>query len=108
MINEEILSTEYSQEFDTLRKNRMIVSYHKYGPVKVNYSQGYIDAIKSLEMRLQMFKETGNKEYLCDIANFAMIEFMYPKHKNAHFETLDDGKSHIFGMGVNEINSFDK
>lgn len=101
-----ILQTEYSNKFDELRKDRMIVSFYKYGSVKVNYEQKLIDSIKSLEKRLQMYKESGNTEFLCDIANFAMIEFMYPQHPLAHFKVLDDGKSHIIGMGINEINRF--
>lgn len=100
---EEILATEYSEEFDKLRKNRMIVSFYKYGPVKVNYKEGLIEAIPSLEKRLEMYKDTGNVEYLADIANFAMIEFMHPQHPKAHFAPTDDGKSHIVGLGVAQI-----
>ena len=108
MNKEDILKTEYSEKFDKLRKDRMIVSFYKYGPLQTNYSQELIDAIKSLEKRLQMYKDTGNTEFLCDIANFAMIEFMCPQHPSAHFKPLDDEKSHIVGMGINEIRNFDK
>lgn len=80
-----ILQTEYSEHFDALRKNRMIISFHKYGPVKENYGERLVSAISNLEERLKLYKETGNTEYLCDIANFAMIEFMYPQHPDAHF-----------------------
>lgn len=31
---EDILRTEYSEKFDNIRKNMMIVSYYKYGPLK--------------------------------------------------------------------------
>jgi hypothetical protein len=55
-----------------------------------------------------MYKDTGNTEFLCDIANFAMIEYMQPQHPNAHYEVLDDGKSHIVGMGIEEIKRFDE
>lgn len=30
-----ILSTEYSERFDEIRKNMMIVSYYKYGPLRI-------------------------------------------------------------------------
>lgn len=106
MNNDDILKTEYSEEFDNLRKNRMIISFHKYGPLKINYEKKLIDSIRSLEARLMMYKNTGNTEFLCDIANFAMIEFMHPQHPLAHFEVLDDGKSHIVGMGINEVKRF--
>jgi hypothetical protein len=101
-----ILKTEYSENFDNLRKDRMMVSYYKYGPLQENYKNNYIKAIESLEKRLRMYKNTGNTEFLCDIANFAMIEFMCPQHPLAHFKELDDGESHIIGMGVNEVKRF--
>ena len=81
----EILDKEYSKEFDELRKNRMYVSFHKYGPIKENYGNKLVKCIPNLEKRLELYKETGNTEYLADIANFAMIEFMFPQHPKAHF-----------------------
>ena len=80
-----ILRTEYSDEFNSLMKNRMIMSFYKYGPIKENYGNRLVKAIPNLEKRLNMYKETGNTEYLVDIANFAMIEYMYPQHPKAHF-----------------------
>jgi len=98
-----MLNTEYSDRFDELRKNRMAMSFYKYGPIKENYGNKYVKAVASLEKRLQMYKETGNTEYLVDVANFAMIEFMYPQHENAHFEATDSDKSPgVVGMPVNE------
>ena len=40
---------EYSEEFDKLRKNRVEVSYYKYGPAKDNFGSDLhlVDAIKS-------------------------------------------------------------
>lgn len=34
--------SEYSEEFDRLRKNRVIVSYHKYGPARKNFGEGRV------------------------------------------------------------------
>lgn len=31
-----VLDTEYSTRFDDLRKNRVEVSYYKYGPIREN------------------------------------------------------------------------
>lgn len=36
---------EYSDEFDRLRKNRVAVSYHKYGPARKNFGEGRVDAL---------------------------------------------------------------
>lgn len=100
----DILETEYSKKFDELRKNMMVMSYYKYGPMKKNYKIAKtINSIGSLEKRLDCYKRTGNTELLADIANFAMIEFMYPQHEKAHYEATD-GKYKIDGFGVNEIN----
>ena len=72
--------------------NRMIVSFYKYGAVRDAYPEK-VDAIKSLEKRLSNYKESGNKEWLMDAANFAMIEFMAPRHKNAHFRATESDES---------------
>lgn len=85
-----ILDTEYSKEFDKLRENRMEVSFHKYGPIRENYGNKLVSAIKNLEKRLELYKQTGNTEYLCDVANFAMIEYMHPQHEKAHFNNLSE------------------
>lgn len=44
-----------------------------------------MDAIKNLEIRLQKYKETGNTEYLVDVANFVMLEFMHPSIPGAKY-----------------------
>lgn len=101
---DDILKTEYSPDFDQIRKNMMAVSYYKYGPLKDNYKKHKtINAIGSLEKRLAKYKETGNTEFLADIANFAMIEFMQPQHPDAHYTPTDDGACEIDGFGINSL-----
>lgn len=108
MSPEEILKTEYSEHFDSIRKKMMITSYYKYGPLAENYKiQKTINAIGSLEKRLQKYKETGNTEFLADIANFAMIEFMHPQHPLAHYKPTDSGVCAIDGFGINEIKNWE-
>lgn len=103
----EILKTEYSEKFDEIRKNMMVMSFYKYGALRDNYkNEKTIDAIGSLKKRLAKYGETGNTEYLADIANFAMIEFMYPQHKEAFYKPTDSGSCEISGFGVNEIKGF--
>lgn len=102
-----ILQTEYSERFDDIRKKMMETSYHKYGPLKDNYGKyKCMDAIKCLELRLQKYKETGNTEFLADVANFAMIEFMYPSKEGAHYTPTDTGSCDISGFSINEIRNF--
>ena len=72
---------EYSEKFDELRKNRIRVSFQC----------------------LDKYKATGNTEYLCDLANYAMFEFMYPQHPKGHFRATDSRESAgIVGLSVNE------
>lgn len=72
------INKEYSADFDEKRKNRVMVSFFKYGPAKKNFGEGRVDAIGSLELCLEKFKKTGNTEYLLDVANYAMFRYMYP------------------------------
>jgi hypothetical protein len=82
-------SSEFSQEFVQGMANRMSLSFLKYG--RVMDAIGKVDEIASLEKRLQKYKETGNTEWLMDVANFAMIEFM---HKGASaFRATDSHES---------------
>ena len=104
MTIDQILSTEYSFKFDEIRKrlmtlpekpeveeqfnkirqNMMVVSYHKYGPMQENYDEyKCMDTIGNIRKRIEKYKATGNTEFLADVANFAMIEFMYPSVKGA-------------------------
>lgn len=105
---EKILLTEYSTKFDEIRKNMIAVSHFKYGWVKDTYEvYKTADAMKSLEMRIRKYAETGNTEYLADIANFAMIEYMYPQHPRAFYKATDSNESPgLHGMGINEVRQF--
>lgn len=98
---------EYSEMFDDKRKMRVKTSFHKYGPAAENFGKRYVDAIGSLEKCLAKYKETGNTEYLCDLANYAMFEFMYPQHPDAHFRATESHESAgIVGLSVNEAKRF--
>lgn len=89
---DDILSREYSESFDQKRKNRVEVSYHKYGPARDNFGSGRVDAIGSLELCLEKFKKTKNTEYLLDVANYAMFRYMYPL-PGEYFKTTDSSES---------------
>jgi hypothetical protein len=87
-----IPESETSQKFLQGMADRMGVSYCKYGAVADAYPQR-VDAIKSLKARLDRYAEDGNTEWLMDVANFAMIEFMRPAHKKAHYRPTDSSES---------------
>lgn len=84
--------SEWSKTFLQGMLNRMGVSFHKYGYVKDGFPEK-ISAIESLKVRLARYEEDGNAEWLMDVANFAMIEFMCPGHSNAHYSPQDSDTS---------------
>ncbi|HEX7006748.1 MAG TPA: hypothetical protein VF274_06405 [Alphaproteobacteria bacterium] len=88
----QILDTEFSEEFVRHMRNAMVMSYYKYGPIADAYPER-VDAIGSLMQRLRKYAESGNTEYLVDAANFAMIEYMRPRHPEAKFVPTDDDGS---------------
>lgn len=100
---EEVLLQEYSIEFDLKRQEAILVSYHKYGPSKENFKKGMVDAIGSLKKNLKKFEETGNTEYLVDIANYAMFRFMYPQGNESYRPTDSNQSAGVDGITINEI-----
>jgi site-specific recombinase XerD len=103
---EEIMETEYSYEFDNIRKAMMVASYYKYGLLKENYGKKCLDSIKAALKDIQEYNDDGNTEHLADAANQLMIEFMCPQNPNAHYKSTDDSGNHVVGMSVNEIERF--
>ena len=72
------LKSEYSIEFDKLRKNRVEVSFFKYGPARKNFGEGRVDALATAELCIEAFKKDHNSEHLVDAANYLMFRYMYP------------------------------
>jgi hypothetical protein len=97
---DDILASEFSEQFIELMRNRMIVSYYKYGPIATAYPDK-VNAISSLRDRLALYLygnaergiAPGNADYLADMANFLMIESLRPAHPNFHLEGTDSDKS---------------
>lgn len=99
-----ILKTEYSERFDEIRKKQMLASFYKYGALKDNYQKfKCMKALEDVKLRIQKYEEIGNTEFLCDAANFLMIEFMYPSIDGAKYEPTDSGVCEIAGFSINEI-----
>ena len=106
LTTKEILDIEYSEEFDQKRKNAIIVSFHKYGPSKENFQKGMVDAIGSLKKNLKKFEETGNTEYLVDVANYAMFRYMYPMEGEKYKPTDSNQSAGVDGITINEMKKF--
>ena len=101
-----ILNKEYCWEFDELRQSAILVSYYKYGPSKENFKKGMVDAIGSLKKNLKKFEETGNTEYLVDVANYAMFRFMYPQGNESYRPTDSNESAGVDGVTINELKQF--
>jgi hypothetical protein len=103
-LSNRILKKDYSGKFDMLRKASVITSHYKYGPVENNFgTNGGVDAIKTLEMCLDKFKETKNTEYLVDVANYAMFRFMFPKDGEFYKPTDSSQSAGISGISQKEM-----
>jgi hypothetical protein len=89
---ETVPTTEWSEPFEQGRADRMAVSFCKYGPLAEAYPHR-VDAVASLRQRLERYERDGNTEWLMDVANFAMIEFMRPRHPEAHYTPTDSKAS---------------
>ncbi len=90
--------SEYSPAYWKRMLHAMAMSFHKYGPVRKAYPHK-VNAIASLKARLKLYEETGNADYLIDVANFAMIEFMHPAHETHHDSPTDGGEGRKWHAG---------
>ncbi len=98
------LPKEYSDRFDELRQNRVNVSYYKYDSAADNFGMKLVNALESHDLCIRKYLETGNTEYLCDAANYLMLEFMYPQKEDAYFKATDSsGSAGISGIFINEL-----
>ena len=87
-----ILDREYSAQFDKERRNRVEVSYYKYGSARDNFGSGRVDALATAEKCLEAFKRDHNTEHLVDAANYLMFRYMYPM-PNEFFKATDSAGS---------------
>lgn len=81
---------QWDEEFIAKMQARMFVGFFRYGDTKRYAESGRYDIIKTIEKYLGLYKEDGNMEHLVNMANYMMIEFMYPQHPNAHFKSIEE------------------
>lgn len=87
-----VLQSQYSEQFDKERKARVETSYYKYGPARDNFASGRVDALATAERCLDAFKKDHNTEHLVDAANYLMFRYMYPM-PGEYFRPTDSNKS---------------
>lgn len=88
---DELKKTEWSVDFEKLMRNRLIMGALRYGKLHAKNKPVY-NRVDSMIKRLQKYQDTGNKEFLVDVANLSLLEFEECKHPNAHFNSIDDGE----------------
>jgi hypothetical protein len=85
--------TEFDPKFVTRMVSAMMVSFHKYGRVAQAYPLKF-NAADDVRARMSKYRASGNKHFLVDAANFAMIEAMHPApERNAVWGTNDASDS---------------
>ena len=99
MSRKEILKRDFSEAFINKMKNAIEMSHYKYGWASKTYPE-LAQAYKCISERLELYIETHNKDYLVDIANFAMLEFLYPAFEDAHYTPTDSDKSPGLAGGI--------
>lgn len=80
-------------------KEAIEMSHYKYGYVSKTYPE-LAQAYKCIQERLDLYLKTHNTEYLVDVANFAMIEFMCPAFKDSKYNPTDSGQSPGLAGGI--------
>lgn len=96
---EEILSRDFSKEFIVKMQNAIETSHYKYGWASKTYPE-LAQARKCIQERLDRYNDTHNKEFLVDVANFAMLEYLYPSYEDAKYVATDSKESPGLAGGI--------
>ena len=96
---DEILKQDFSLAFVEKMKNAIEMSFYKYGWANKTYPE-LAQAYKCIRQRLEEYEKTHNKEYLIDVANFALLEYLYPAFPDAKYTPTDSDKSCGLAGGI--------
>ena len=96
---EDILKRDFSEEFILKMKNAIEMSHYKYGWASKTYPE-LAQAVKCIQERLDMYEKTHNKDFLIDVANFAMLEYLYPSYEDSKYIPTDSEDSPGLAGGI--------
>lgn len=85
---EQLKQTEWSPEFEQLQRNRLVLGCFRHG-LLAEPGKPQFDRVKAIVDRAESYQRSGNTEWLVDIANLALLEFVEGTHPNKHFRALD-------------------
>ncbi len=83
--------TQWSPEFESLMRNRMILGALRYGLLGAPGKPPH-DNTPSAIRRIRKYQLTGNLEHLVDAANLCLCEYVEGRHPLRHFTASDDGE----------------
>ena len=86
-----LLKSEWSDEFEKLMRNRLLMGRYRYGRMDRKTDRNY-DRTGSIIRRIRHYQQTGNMEFLVDAANLCLMEFVHCDHPSKHFAAADDGE----------------
>lgn len=87
---DDLARTEWSPQFERLMRNRLVMGALRYGLMHAPGKKQW-DRPAGIRKRLRQYEETGNLEYLVDVANLALLEFEEGTHPLKHFSQAGDG-----------------
>lgn len=100
-ILDKVINNNFSESFVTHMKNAMMMSFFKHqdkrGNGNINNYCGKI-SIDMIYKELEAFKKDANTEHMVNVANYAMIRYMFPQNKESYIPT-DSDKS-TFNVGI--------
>lgn len=91
-----LLDQQWSDEFEQLMRNRLMMGCLRYGGLKGTgdtVKKAY-DRVASMIVRLKRYEDTGNLEDLVDVANLCLVEFVEGNHPHSHFQARDENNHH--------------
>lgn len=84
---EEIRSMNVDNTFIEKMCNAMVMSAFKHGDVKEVCGKV---AIEKMNREIEMFMKDGNTEHMVNVANYAMLRYMFPSEGEAYKGTDSD------------------
>lgn len=91
---EQLERIQWSDLFEKYMRNRLMMGGLRYGVFGQKGKPKY-NSIESIKRRIEQYEKTGNTEFLVDVANLCMVEFVEGVHPNKHFSATDDTKERV-------------